>query len=131
MRVNMTRLGPQLWFKAVLPVAATVLLLIATAAGKSDKNKQPASDPPVDPTQYVGSETCKTCHEDIFKNFEKTPHWKTTLGHKGERGQGCEACHGPGKAHVEGGGDKTKIFVFAGAEPEKVSKRCMSCHEYG
>jgi len=31
--------------------------------------------------QYVGSDTCKTCHEAVFeKNFENTPHFKTTLG---------------------------------------------------
>src|ERR1044071_7919800 len=72
---------------------------------------------------YVGSETCKTCHEDIFKNFETTPHFKTTLTKKGPQWQGCEACHGPGKAHVESGGDKSKIFVFTGAKPEDVSKR--------
>jgi hypothetical protein len=58
---------------------------------------------------YVGAETCKTCHEDIFKNFETTPHFKTTLTKRGPEWQGCEACHGPGKAHVESGGDKTKI----------------------
>src|SRR6476469_1971 len=61
---------------------------------------------------YVGADTCKTCHEDIFKNFETTPHFKTTLTKRGPEWQGCEACHGPGKAHVESGGDKSKIFVF-------------------
>jgi CRP-like cAMP-binding protein len=32
-----------------------------------------------------------------FKNFETTPHWKTTFIKKGPEWQGCEACHGPGK----------------------------------
>lgn len=80
---------------------------------------------------YVGAETCKTCHEDVFKNFETTPHFKTTLTKRGPEWQGCEACHGPGKAHVESGGDKTKIFIFKGAKAEDVSKRCLGCHQYG
>jgi DmsE family decaheme c-type cytochrome len=83
-------------------------------------------------SEYVGPETCKTCHEDMYKNFEKTPHWKTTLDtHGGPAKQGCEACHGPGKAHVEGGGDKTKIFTFKNASAKESSARCLECHTYG
>ncbi|HEX7892909.1 MAG TPA: cytochrome c3 family protein, partial [Terriglobales bacterium] len=83
-----------------------------------------------DASQYVRSDTCKTCHEDIFKNFETTRHFRTTLTKKGPQWQGCEACHGPGKAHVDGGGDKSKIFVFENAKGEDVTQRCLSCHEF-
>src|SRR4051794_41001735 len=85
----------------------------------------------VNPAEQVGSDTCKTCHEEIYKSFAATPHWKTTFGRHENGAQGCEACHGPGKAHVEGGGDKSKIFTFKGAEPAEASKRCLTCHEYG
>jgi predicted CXXCH cytochrome family protein len=51
---------------------------------------------------------------------------------------GCEACHGPGKAHAEAqqaaGGDPAKemagaklIFSFH-ASPKENSERCMTCH---
>ena len=43
---------------------------------------------------YVGSETCKECHPDIYDLFQKDPH----------RGKGCESCHGPGAKHVEAEG---------------------------
>ena len=77
---------------------------------------------PTDPALYVGEETCKTCHEDMYKQFETTPHVATTMeaklnGYKGPEWHGCEACHGPGKEHVDGGGDKTKIFTFKDASP--------------
>jgi predicted CXXCH cytochrome family protein len=53
-------------------------------------------------------------------------------------GSGCESCHGPGKAHVDGimasGGDgnlmdaaKRLIFSFQASAPEN-SAQCMSCH---
>jgi DmsE family decaheme c-type cytochrome len=93
-------------------------------------NSTPAPAAAVEPSPYAGSETCKTCHEEMFKKFQASPHWRTTFG-RGAGARGCEACHGPGQAHVEAGGDKSKIFSFAGAEPAESSRRCLSCHEYG
>jgi predicted CXXCH cytochrome family protein len=39
----------------------------------------------------------------------------------------CKTCHG--KAHVEGGGDVSKIFTFKNATPEETSARCLDCHQ--
>ena len=111
---------------ASLSFAAVLLMVPAVAAAdRTGKTPPAAAD-----SHYVGSETCKTCHEEIYKNFETTPHWKTTLKGHGEI-EGCEGCHGPGQAHVEGSGDKSKIFRFAGADSKEVSKRCLTCHEFG
>jgi DmsE family decaheme c-type cytochrome len=88
-----------------------------------------ASAPSAESSKYVGAETCKTCHEDIYNAWVKTPHWKTTLNKEGGPAkQGCEGCHGPGADHVAGGGDKTKIFVFEGKSRQESSARCLSCH---
>src|SRR5690242_10826545 len=54
-----------------------------------------------DTSQYVGTETCKSCHEDMGTSFDKGPHWKTLNDKHGPQWQGCESCHGPGKAHAE------------------------------
>lgn len=94
---------------------------VASAASKD-------SDKP----QYMGAEVCKTCHEDIYNGWEKSPHWKTTLDAKaGPPHQGCEGCHGPGSAHVEGGGDVTKIFVFTNHSTKEINARCLECHAGG
>lgn len=80
---------------------------------------------PSSAAKYVGSDTCKTCHEDIYtKGFERTPHFKTTR--QGEHG--CESCHGPGSEHVDGGGDVSKIISFKRLSHEQVNQRCLSCH---
>jgi DmsE family decaheme c-type cytochrome len=76
---------------------------------------------------YVGSETCATCHNEVAKGFASNPHTKMVLMH-GANGATCENCHGPGKAHVEGGGDVTKIFDPAKASPKDVAARCLTCH---
>ncbi|HYM77938.1 MAG TPA: DmsE family decaheme c-type cytochrome [Candidatus Dormibacteraeota bacterium] len=117
---------------SVATALTTALLLTLPAMAShetTEKTRQAQAGP--DASLYVGSETCKTCHEDAYKSFAATPHWKTTLKSRHGGAEGCEGCHGPGKAHVEGGGDKSKIFTFAGADPGETSKRCLSCHEYG
>ena len=105
---------------------------IADKGGKSESGQSAAtaaSAPSSEVSKYVGAETCKTCHEEIYNSWEKTPHWKTTLNTKGGPSkQGCEGCHGPGADHVAGGGDKTKIFVFEGKSRQETSARCLSCH---
>jgi DmsE family decaheme c-type cytochrome len=89
---------------------------------------------PTDPALYVGPDTCKTCHEELYNGFAGSPHFATTMdskldSHKGPEWHGCEACHGPGKEHVDGGGDVTKIFTFKDASPAQISARCLDCHQ--
>jgi DmsE family decaheme c-type cytochrome len=106
-------------------------ILAASAQGSAAKPPDPQNY--IDPTsgsKYVGADTCKGCHEDQFKNIESSPHYRTNLPKvRGEAVHACESCHGPGSAHVEGGGDKSKIFTFKGAKPEAITRRCMTCHE--
>ncbi|MBS1795569.1 MAG: cytochrome c3 family protein [Acidobacteria bacterium] len=78
---------------------------------------------------YVGSETCSNCHEGPFKSFSATKHSKLSqLDGWKDKVQGCESCHGPGKEHVEGGGDKTKIISFKNKNSKEVSETCLACH---
>ncbi|MGB2621612.1 MAG: DmsE family decaheme c-type cytochrome [Candidatus Acidiferrum sp.] len=102
-----------------------------------DKADQQNYTPPSDASLYVGTETCKTCHADMptkgfYQGYENSPHFVTTLDtKKGPGFHGCEGCHGPGKAHVDGGGDKTKIFTFENASTKEINERCLVCHAGG
>ncbi|MBV8672508.1 MAG: DmsE family decaheme c-type cytochrome [Acidobacteriaceae bacterium] len=77
--------------------------------------------------QFVGAETCETCHADVAKKFSDNPHTRLALEHAG-KGVTCESCHGPGKAHVDAGGDATKIFQFSKASPRVIDQKCLTCH---
>ncbi len=79
-------------------------------------------------TDFVGSESCASCHEEVNKGFASNPHSKLALAH-GKNGVTCENCHGAGKAHVDNGGDVTKIFNPAKATAKEVDARCLGCHQ--
>jgi DmsE family decaheme c-type cytochrome len=108
---------------------ASVGIAGAAAAGV------PAPKAP-DDAQYVGVETCKICHDDSYTKWRNTPmgrhfleHAKTPLEEKT-----CEACHGPGKAHVEGGGDLAAIVSFGKNSKQTAQEQndqCLQCHDKG
>ena len=78
---------------------------------------------------YVGSAVCKTCHPDVWLKFYKNPHFKSIAsGKEPPEKTGCEGCHGPGKAHVEGKGDKKAIIAFSELKPKQVLGNCLRCH---
>lgn len=50
----------------------------ATASGPESglsREFKPAPAAP-SPVEYAGVEACKTCHEDIYNNFDSTAHFK-------------------------------------------------------
>jgi DmsE family decaheme c-type cytochrome len=115
----MLMLGASLLCASALAAAATQ----AAVAPKADAAAKPAAAP----SAYVGGDVCATCHAEVAKGFVDNPHTKMAAEH-GAAGVNCEGCHGPGGAHVEGGGDITKIFNPAKATPKEVDARCLSCH---
>jgi DmsE family decaheme c-type cytochrome len=72
---------------------------------------------------FVGMDMCVQCHEETVNKFKHTPHMSSP--------QGCEGCHGPGQAHVDNAGDKTKIRVFKDLSNVESSGTCMECHNKG
>jgi len=97
--------------------------LISAAAWGSQTPSAPGQTPA--PSEFVGVERCAACHEKITRGFADNPHHKLAEMHNGIT---CESCHGPGRAHVEGGGDTSKIFNPAKAGSREVNRRCLSCH---
>lgn len=73
-----------------------------------------------DQADFVGMDTCASCHEDTVAAFKKTPHAASE--------QGCESCHGGGKAHVDGEGDKSKIRRLKDLSASDASGVCQTCH---
>jgi predicted CXXCH cytochrome family protein len=127
---NQSRLGIIKWAVIASWVIGAILLAVPSSLSKTDSPQADSAQNSTasNSTDYLGSEACMACHEEQFNSFSKTPHSRLArAGWKSER-QGCESCHGPGKAHVEGGGDKTKIRTFENETAKKISENCLSCH---
>ena len=86
---------------------------------------------------YVGSETCVTCHQDQERRFKNTVMGKVMMTHPRTplEGRGCESCHGPGRAHVEAGGGKDTIPIRFGKDSNnsvaEQNAKCEECHSRG
>lgn len=122
-----------------------LLLLMGARLVVAEAASSPSSSPP-DQTaaknapgtsDYVGSDACRTCHEDQFNRFKRTVMGKVFLN--GPRTpvekQVCESCHGPGKAHVEAGGGKDTVVVRFAKDSrntaEEQNAACLQCHAKG
>src|SRR5579884_2259790 len=80
-------LGMALFIGATFPTASG-------AASARQVNPAPAGD-------YVGADTCSDCHFAEFQQFQKTAMSVLLTKKYPVEQRGCEACHGPGRAHAE------------------------------
>jgi DmsE family decaheme c-type cytochrome len=85
---------------------------------------------------YVGQKTCEGCHAQEAANWAHTIHAAVfTLNPRDSiEAQGCEACHGPGSAHVKNPSDLSTIISFSHKSLTPIAKQnaqCLTCHQGG
>ncbi|RKY45397.1 MAG: cytochrome C [Candidatus Omnitrophota bacterium] len=122
--------------KGVILCASLILIFSFICACKSGVMRSKAPAPTIPGASYVGDETCLGCHEDAnpdlmaaykhsihaaIADFETTPYGVQ---------KGCEACHGPGSIHAEGG-DPASIINLKKVTPDEASAICLKCHKSG
>jgi DmsE family decaheme c-type cytochrome len=127
-------LGPTATITAAIALWIAVMVTVSASAATrqngvaAPKSHETAATTPAPATGYVGEETCLTCHEDQKKGYHGSPHARAANPRTPAGKQGCESCHGPGQAHVDGGGDKTKIKNPATMTLRDANASCQSCH---
>ena len=121
-----------------LPATALSLLLLIglTAPGSRAQEAKSGTTPPAAQSAASGSsaaaggyapnDACQACHQEVWeKHFANTPHSALLKGDQ----HGCQGCHGPAQAHIDGGGDVTKIIRFEELSPAKAAAICLGCHQ--
>ena len=106
-------------------IAGIVLLAsgLTVSAQEPAKPAESAKSP-----DYAGSDACKVCHEEIYNNFQKTPHFAVESGaRKGWEQKACESCHGPGAKHAESA-TAEDIHNPAKRPAGEVDRTCLGCH---
>lgn len=94
-------------FMACQSVNRTVLSVPQTAAG----------------AEFMGTEDCSLCHEDIWRDFSNTPHARLMVDEETGIELGCESCHGPGSLHSMEGEGRHLIH-----NPGRSPDTCLQCH---
>jgi DmsE family decaheme c-type cytochrome len=114
---------------------AVVGLLVGCAAAA---RAVPAAAVAADPGAFSpkGADSCLACHANagvtgIFRTVHARPDDpKGPFGHGGLQ---CEACHGPGGAHVKAGGGPLAGLVDFGAKAQtpavRQNTKCLTCHQ--
>ena len=94
-RAPMSATSSRVLFVSIPFVFLVVVLAVGQTTPQSGKDAPSPAEhataaPSADTSKYVGAETCKTCHEEIYNSWEKSPHWKTTLNKEAAPSkQGC------------------------------------------
>jgi DmsE family decaheme c-type cytochrome len=111
-------------------------IVVAWPASVESKALSAQASPQTDQSAYMGTEACRTCHEASFQAWKGTAMGKAFVDHPKNdlESKGCETCHGPGRSHVEGGGDVDAIIRFGKKSPLSAAEQndtCLQCHEKG
>jgi predicted CXXCH cytochrome family protein len=77
--------------------------------------------------QYVGSQACAECHDDLANQFTYSEHSRLGTHELYGQNRGCESCHGPGSRHVETM-DPADVVSFREASVKQVEQTCLNCH---
>lgn len=122
-----------------IAAALTLALLMTVASPVSAQ--APAASPPAaaapassaqaGAAEYVGQETCLTCHEGKDGSLAGTPHARAADPRSPAAAHGCESCHGPGGRHIEDPSAADTVRKFAQMTAGEANVACLSCHNRG
>jgi DmsE family decaheme c-type cytochrome len=114
-----------------LALLAVAVALACQLPDLEPRQAATAPGPPPNPAAFAGPDACAACHPDWSESYGKSSHARALDDATRPPDQrACEACHGAGQAHVDGGGGTAgNLQTFAASEPgPQRAAPCLRCH---
>lgn len=102
-------------------------VLIANPSQTDDQESRGARAAQIAVDLTTEDALCARCHAKVVRDFVTNPH-ASREQLAGDSGIGCASCHGSGDAHIQGGGDKSKIFNPTESPATQINDSCLKCH---
>lgn len=102
---------------------AYVLAVTLLSCGTLDDNRTIVAPPGVPGAEFIGTDKCANCHEEIVRDFRTATHARLKAPGANSMNVGCESCHGPGSLHAQSGGAAHLIV-----NPKRSPQACFQCH---
>ena len=117
-------------------MAASLLFLLSLLHPALARAAAETPPPAMAGATFVGEKTCLQCHPTQGSQFAHTRHALAFREHPKSdvEARVCEACHGPGSAHVKDPTNHQALIGFTKAWGTPVATQnatCLSCHSGG
>lgn len=116
---------------SVLVLLGVVVCVLAGCQGYLQKAATSFTMPALPGAFYTGTDSCIPCHDDIYRQYKKTIHYRLASAELKWAQRGCETCHGPGSLHVKSKGAAKDILSFSRLSAQQSSEICLQCHTGG
>ena len=103
-----------------------VLFLGWLAPSPADPGGEPSALAIQEPDPYVGNQMCIRCHEVVQKSLAAVPHGSGNA--PAVLDNGCQSCHGPGRAHVQSPDNTNLQPSVARMTYDQQNQLCAGCH---
>jgi DmsE family decaheme c-type cytochrome len=108
------------------------LLLLFAGIGSSTPGREAESETQ-QTAEYLGEQICVGCHQVENSHWTHTLHARIFRNPRGDlEAASCEACHGPGSAHLTDLTDRSNIIAFTRQSQTSImdqNNQCLMCHE--
>jgi len=100
-----------------------VALVAVVAISCAGITRTIVAPPQIAGAEFVGSDACTDCHENITGKFHTATHANLVAAGENAKDIGCESCHGASSLHVESGGERGTVI-----NPNRSPATCFGCH---
>lgn len=97
---------------------AGIAVLLLAAISCRTVNRAVVVLPNVPGAEYIGSQECEMCHDELYRNFATADHARLIAQGPNAIEAGCESCHGPASLHSDSGGEVKPPYTFTSGRPQ-------------